>query len=336
MPEMTMIEGLNRALHEAMSEDDRVVLLGEDVGQDEGIFRLSKGLLDEYGEQRVMDTPVAEAGIVGAGVGMAIGGLVPVCEIQFSGFNYQAMHQIESHVARFRWRSRGGLSLPMVIRMPYGAGVRALEHHSESKESWFAHLPGLKVVIPSTPKNARELLLRSIRDPDPVLFLKPKALYRGAKEDVPDERPDELAPLGKGRRARAGGDLTLITFGAMVPSCLAAAEELAGDGIETEVIDLLTISPLDDDLIVESVEKTGRAVIVHEAHRSFGVGAEIIARINERCLFSLEAPIERVCGFDVHVPFFAREREYLPDARRISAAARRVLQTPPREEVYVQ
>lgn len=336
MAERTMIEALNLALHETMNADDNVVVLGEDVGQDEGIFRLTRGLLDRFGQYRVIDTPLAEAGIVGTSIGMAIGGLKPVCEIQFSGFNYQAMHQLESHAARMRWRSRGGFTLPMVVRMPYGAGVRALEHHSESKEAWFAHTPGLKMVIPSDPGNARELLVSAIRDPDPVVFFEPKALYRGARQEVPEALEDEPHPIGRGRVARNGKDLTVITFGAMVARSLQAAELLSEDGIEAEVIDLLTISPLDDDIFVESVQKTGRALVVHEAHRSFGVGAEIVARINERCLFSLEAPIERVTGFDVHVPYFGREQAYLPDAQRIARAGRRVLTPIPAEKVYVQ
>ncbi len=335
MAELTMIEALNLALRQEMEADDTVLILGEDVGEDEGIFRLTKGLLDQFGEDRVIDTPLAEAGIVGTSIGMAINGLKPVCEIQFSGFNYLAMHQIESHAARFRYRSRGRFPLPMVIRMPYGAGVRALEHHSESKEAWFAHTPGLKVVIPSTPRLARELLVSAIRDPDPVIFFEPKALYRLGREEVPDEL-DEPHPIGKARKARTGSDVTLISYGAMLPRTLEAAEALSSDDIDAEVIDLLTISPLDHEPIVESVTKTGRAVIVHEGHRSFGVGAEIIARINEECLFYLKAPIERVTGFDLHVPFFAREQEYLPDADRIARAVRRIVVRTPPEKVYVQ
>ncbi len=336
MADRTMIEALNLALHEMMDSDDSVVVLGEDVGQDEGIFRLTRGLLDRFGDRRVIDTPLAEAGIVGTSIGMAIGGLKPVCEIQFSGFNYQAMHQLESHAARMRWRSRGGLALPMVVRMPYGAGVRALEHHSESKEVWFAHTPGLKMVIPSTPENARELLVAAIRDPDPVVFFEPKALYRSGRQEVPDRLESDPHPIGKGRCVRKGKDLTIITFGAMVTRSLEAANLLAEDHIEAEVIDLLTISPMDDDIFIESVKKTGRALIVHEAHRSFGVGAEIIARINERCLFFLEAPVERVTGFDVHVPYFGREQAYLPDAQRIVRAGRRAVTPIPAEKVYVQ
>jgi len=331
----TLIEALNLALHEAMDADDTVLVLGEDVGEDEGIFRLTEGVLDRFGEQRVIDTPLAEAAIVGTGVGMAIGGLKPVCEIQFSGFNYQAMHQIESHVARFRWRTRGRFPLPMVVRMPYGAGVRALEHHSESKEAFYAHTPGLKMVIPSSPRNARALMASAIRDPDPVIFYEPKALYRGVREELGEEDDDPIA-IGEARVVRTGDALTLISYGAMLPRTVEATERLSEeDGVECEVLDLLTISPIDEDRIVESVAKTGRAVVVHEAHRSFGPGAEIVARLVERCFYHLEAPIERVTGFDVTVPYFAREQHYLPDARRIAAATRRMLADVPPETVYV-
>lgn len=331
----TLIQALNRALHEAMEADDTVVVLGEDVGEDEGIFRLTEGLLDRFGGERVIDTPLAEAAIVGGGVGMAIGGLKPVCEIQFSGFNYHAMHQLESHVARFRWRTRGRFPLPMVIRMPYGAGVRALEHHSESKEAFFAHTPGLKMVIPSSPSTARALLASAIADPDPVILYEPKALYRGEREELPDADADRIA-IGEARLVRPGDAITLITYGAMLPRTLAAADELSErDGVACEVIDLLSISPLDEDRIVASVRKTGRALVVHEAHRSFGPGAEIVARLVERCFYHLEAPIERITGFDVTVPYFAREQQYLPDARRIAAATRRMLADEPPETAYV-
>lgn len=334
-----MIEALNMALHEAMTADERVIVLGQDVGKNEGIFRLTRGLLEQFGEARVIDTPLAEAGIVGAGLGMAVHGLRPVCEIQFSGFFYQAMHQIESHVARIRWRSGGELTAPMVIRMPYGAGVRALEHHSESKEAWFCHTPGLDVVVPSSARDARALLIAAIRSPNPVVFLEPKALYRGAREELPesiDEYEEEELILGRARRLRSGRDLSIICFGAMVPRCLQASEMLAREhDIESDVIDLRTLSPLDDDMIEDTVKSTGRVLIVHEAHRSFGIGAEIIARINDRCLFALQAPVERVTGFDVHVPYFAREQHYLPDARRIFLAARRVLEPVPEETTHV-
>ena len=323
MAELTMIDALNLALHQEMRRDDSVLVLGEDVGVDGGVFRVTEGLLDEFGERRVIDTPLAEAMIVGTSVGMAVHGLRPVAEIQFSGFAYFAMHQIESHAARMRWRSRGRYTAPMVVRMPYGAGVRALEHHSESKEAWYASTPGLKMVIPSGPRTARALLASAIRDPDPVIFFEPKLIYRAFREEVPDE--EETLPIGESRVVREGDDLTMISYGAMLRRTLEAADALADDGVEAEVIDLLTISPLDDSAFTESVRRTGRAVIVHEAQRSFGPAGEIAFRILERSFWWLEAPVQRVTGYDVTVPYFAREQHYLPDVARIVDAARTVL-----------
>lgn len=324
MPDLTMVQAINLALKQEMEKDERVLVLGEDVGVDEGIFRVTKGLLKQFGRERVMDTPLAEAVIVGSSLGMAVYGLRPVCEIQFSGFFYFAMHQVESHVARMRWRSRGRFTAPMVIRMPFGAGVRALEHHSESKEAFYAHTPGLKMVIPSSPRTARALLVSAIRDPDPVIFFEPKAVYRAFKEEVPEE--EETIPIGEPRLIREGGDMTLISYGAMLRRTLSAAEKLSEeDGIEADVIDLLTISPLEDRILGKSVQKTGHAVIIHEAHRSFGPGAEIIARIMERSFLYLKAPVGRVSGYDVTVPYFAREQAYLPDEERIIRAARESL-----------
>ena len=285
---------------------------------------MTKGLLDAYGEERVIDTPLAESGIVGFSIGMAVYGLKPVCEMQFSGFSYLAMHQLESHAARLRWRSRGRYTVPMVARMPYGGGVRALEHHSESREAYFAHTPGLKMVIPSSPRNARALLVSAIRDPDPVIFFESKLIYRAFREEVPEE--EETLPIGKSQIVRDGKDVTLISYGAMLRRTLEAAETLAKeDGVEAEVIDLLTISPLDDEQFTGSARKTGRVVIVHEACRSFGPGAEIIARLVEKSFYYLEAPIQRVTGYDVIFPFFAREQAYLPDATHIVHAAREAL-----------
>ena len=319
-----MVEALNLALEQEMERDDDVIVLGEDVGVDGGVFRVTEGLLDRYGEERVMDTPLAESVIVGASVGMAAYGLKPVCEIQFSGFSYQAFHQIEQHVARLRWRSRGRFTASLVCRMPYGAGVRALEHHSESREAYYAHTPGLKMVMPSGPRNARALLVSAIRDPDPVIFFEPKLIYRAFREEVPDD--EETLPLGESRIAREGEDLTVVAWGALLHRTLDAMETLAEeDGVEAEVVDLMTISPLDHEPVAESVRKTGRVLIVHEAHRSFGPGAEIIARINEESFYYLEAPVERVTGYDTIVPFFAREKAYLPDEERILAGARRAL-----------
>ncbi len=324
MTKMTMVQALNLARTQEMAKDDSIVVLGEDVGRDGGVFRVTDGLLEAYGETRSLDTPLGEAGIVGMAIGMAVYGLKPVAEIQFSGFIYQAFHHIEQHASRMRWRSQGRFHVPMVIRAPYAAGVRALEHHSESREVYFAHMPGLKMVIPSGPRNARALLVAAIRDPDPVVFFEPKSLYRAFREEVPEE--EEVMEIGKSVSAREGDDLTLVSWGAMMRPTLAAAERLEEeDGVHAEVIDLLTISPLDDKLFTNSVRKTGRMVVVHEAHRSFGPGAEIVSRINEKSFWYLEAPIKRVTGFDVVVPLFAREQAYLPDADRILRAARETL-----------
>ncbi|MDX1614430.1 MAG: alpha-ketoacid dehydrogenase subunit beta [Candidatus Promineifilaceae bacterium] len=324
MPKQTMVEALNTALHQEMGQDEDVVVLGEDVGVDGGVFRVSEGLLEEYGERRVMDTPLAESAIVGTSIGMAIYGLRPVCEIQFSGFTYFAFHQLESHAARIRWRSRGSYHAPMVIRTPYAAGVRALEHHSESREAYYGHTPGLKMVIPSGPRMARALLVSAIRDPDPVVFFEPKSIYRAFREEVPEE--EETLPLGEAQVVREGGDITLISYGAMMQPTQEAAEMLAEeDGVEAEVIDLVSVSPLDHDTFAESVRKTGRAVIVNEAPRSFGAAAEITTRLVEKSFWYLQAPIQRVTGFDVIVPMFAYEQAYLPDARRVVRAARDAL-----------
>lgn len=323
MPEMTMVQALNHALAEEMRRDDSVIVLGEDVGEDGGIFRVTEGLHEEFGAERVIDTPLAESVIVGASLGMAVAGLRPVCEMQFSGFSYFALHQIESHVSRMRWRSRGRFTCPMVIRMPYGAGVHALEHHSESKEAIFAQIPGLKTVIPSTPRNARALLLSAIRDPDPVVFMEPKRSYRSFKEDVSED--EETLPIGRGRIARGGDAVTIVTYGAMVRPVLEAAETLAESDIEAEVVDLLTIMPMDPSIVFDSVRKTGRVVVAVEAHRSFGPSSEVVARLVDEVFYFLEAPVERVTGYDVIVPLFAREQEYLPGPERIIAAARRAL-----------
>ncbi len=320
---MNMVAALNRGLDEALAMDDRVILLGQDVGKDEGVFRVTANLLKKYGENRVIDTPLAEGAIVGGAVGMAIYGLKPVSEMQFSGFAYQAYHQIEQHVSRFRNRTRGRFSMSMVIRMPYGGGIRAIEHHSESREAIYAHTPGLHMVIPSGPRSARALLLESIKSPDPVIFFEPKAVYRSFKEEVPDE--PETMPIGKAAVVRKGADITLISYGAMMRPTLEAADHLADDGNLAEVIDLLTVSPIDTEAITRSVSKTGRVVVIHEGPRRCGIGAEVIARIVENALMYLEAPIRRVTGYDVQFPYFARERAFLPSADRITHAAREVL-----------
>ncbi len=326
MAKMTMVEALNLAMKQEMSRDDRVILMGEDVGRDGGVFRVTDGLIDQFGPERVVDTPLAESGIAGMSIGMAAYGLRPVCEIQFSGFSYHCFHQIENHAARLRWRTQGRLTVPMVLRAPYGGGVRALEHHSESREAFWAHIPGLKMVIPSGPRNARALLVAAIRDPDPVIFYEAKALYRAYREEVPEA--EETFPLGTSRIVREGNDMTLIAYGAMLRHALAAADDLAKEGITVDVIDLLTIAPLDDSLFVASVRKTGRAMIIHEAPQSFGPGAEIVARLVEKAFYYLEVPIARVTGYDVTIPAFAREHAYLPNPARIVRAAHKLLSEP--------
>jgi pyruvate dehydrogenase E1 component beta subunit len=320
-----MVEAINMALRQEMEKDDKVILLGEDIGKDGGVFRVTDGLLDKFGPQRVMDTPLAESAIAGISIGMAVYGLRPVCEMQFSGFSYFAFHQMEAHASRMRQRSQGRYTVPMVLRAPYGGGVRALEHHSESREIYWAHTPGLKMIIPSTPRTARALLISAIRDPDPVIFYEPKALYRAFREEVPEEE-EETLPIGKSRIALEGSDITLISYGASLRPTLEAASELnEQNGIKCEVVDLLSISPLDDQLFVESVKRTGRAVVVHEAHRTYGTGAEIVARIVEKALLYLEAPIRRETGFDIVIPFYQREQDYLPGVLRIKNAVRETL-----------
>ncbi|MFO7707222.1 MAG: alpha-ketoacid dehydrogenase subunit beta [Desulfobacterales bacterium] len=324
MPKMTMVQALNLALRQEMERDESVVVLGEDVGVDGGVFRVTDGLIQQFGEKRVVDTPLAESGIVGMSIGMAVYGLKPVCEIQFSGFSYYTLHQMENHAARLRWRSQGRHTVPLVMRAPYGGGVRALEHHSESRETFWSHIPGIKMVIPSGPRNARALLVSAIRDPDPVVFYEPKALYRAFREEVPEE--EEAMPLSRSVIAREGRDLTLIAYGAMIRPTLEAAEQLrTKHGVEAEVIDLLTLSPMDDALLVASARKTGRVAVVHEAPRSFGPGAEIVARLVEKAFYHLEVPVARVTGYDVVIPLFSREMHYLPGVPRIVHAARRLL-----------
>jgi pyruvate dehydrogenase E1 component beta subunit len=324
MAKMTMVQALNLALRQEMEKDDGVILLGEDIGVDGGVFRVTDGLIAQFGEERVLDTPLAESAIAGMSIGMALYGLKPVCEIQFSGFSYQTFHQIENHAARLRLRSQGRYHVPMVLRAPYGGGVRALEHHSESREAYWAHTPGLKMVVPSGPRNARALLVSAIRDPDPVIFYEAKALYRAFREEVPEE--EETLPIGRSRIVREGDDLTMISYGAMMRPTLEAAAALEDqDGVQAEVIDLLTVSPLDDELFVQSVIKTGRALVIHEAPRSFGPGAEIVARLMEKAFYYLEVPIVRVTGFDLIAPLFSREKAYIPNAQRIIRSARKLL-----------
>ncbi len=316
MPKLNMVQAINLGLAQEMARDDSVVILGEDVGRDGGVFRVTDGLQEKFGENRVLDTPLAESGILGTSIGMAAAGLRPVCEMQFSGFSYLMMAQWEGHATRLRSRSQGQFGCPLVVRMPYGGGVRALEHHSESREILYAHPPGSKVVIPSTPRNARALIVAAIRDPDPVVFMEPKHSYRAFKEEVPEE--EEVLPIGQAEIVQEGTDLTLVSFGAMMrPTLKAAAAVAEARNVSLEIIDLLTISPLDGQTIVESVRKTGRCVVVQEAPRSFGVAAEIIARINDKVLLYLEAPVKRITGFDVVTPYFGREKAYIPTPERI-------------------
>lgn len=325
MPRMTMVQALNLGLNQEMEKDDRVIVLGEDVGLDGGVFRVTDGLIQKFGEDRSVDTPLAESGIVGMSIGMAAYGLRPVCEIQFSGFSFFSFHQIEAHAARLRWRSRGRIQVPLVLRTPYGGGVRALEHHSESRETVYAHIPGIKMVIPSGPRNARALLISAIRDPDPVIFFESKALYRAFREEVPEE--EETIPIGKSELVREGKDLTMIAYGAMMRPTLEAADVLnEKDGLQAEVVDLLTISPLDESVFVASVQKTGRAMVIHEAPKTLGPGAEVVSRLVEKAFYYLEAPVTRVTGFDVTIPLFAREKAYIPSVQRIVRAARKLIE----------
>lgn len=314
-----MVEALNLALKQEMKRDETVIIVGEDVGIDGGVFRVTDGLVEIFGAGRVIDTPLSESGIVGSGIGLAIAGMKPVCEIQFEGFLPPAFDQLISHASRMRWRSRGRFTCPMVIRAPFTGGVRALEHHSESTEAIYAHIPGLKVVFPATPYDAKGLLVSAIRDPDPVLFCEPKRLYRAVKEDVPEE--EYAIPIGMAKMATEGDDVTLVTWGAMRYVCEKALVEMRKDPqtskISIELIDLRTISPYDADMVISSVKKTGRCVIVHEAPRSGGWGAVIAADIAEKALYNLKAPIARVTGFDVPMPLLKTEHYYLPDERRV-------------------
>jgi pyruvate dehydrogenase E1 component beta subunit len=317
-----MAQALNAALREGLASDD-VVVLGEDVGRTGGVFRVTDALQTAFGADRVIDTPVAESGIVGAAFGMAVAGLRPIAEIQFMGFSYPAYDQIVNHVSRIRNRSRHRFTAPLVIRIPYGGGIGAAEHHSESMEAIYTHVPGLKVVVPSRPFDAKGLLAAAIADPDPVIFLEPIRAYRAIKEDVPDE-PYEV-PIGVASIERPGNDVTLIAYGAMMKETRIAAEQLAAQGIDAEVIDLRTLVPLDTETVLASVESTGRAVVIHEAPRTAGFGAELAATIAEKRLYSLRAPVERVTGWDVVVPLRRAEKHYTPSVDRIVAAARRTM-----------
>jgi 2-oxoisovalerate dehydrogenase E1 component beta subunit len=322
MPPVTMAAALNEALRYSMTNDPHVIILGEDVGKLGGVFRITDKLQEEFGEERVLDTPLAESGIVGSAIGMAMYGLRPVCEMQFDGFTYPAFEQIVSHLAKYGFRSRGRMRLPIVVRIPYGGGIGAVEHHSESLEAYFTHTAGLKVVTPSTPSDAFSLLIRSIEDPDPVIFLEPKRRY-WIREEV-ELKPNGL-PIGKAAIRSEGTDVTLITYGPSVRTCQEAVEEAAADGVSIELIDLRTLIPLDLDTIMASVKKTGRAVVVHEAQVTGGFGGEIAARIMEDDFLSLQAPVVRVGGFDIPYPPAKLEDVHLPDLDRVLDAVDKVL-----------
>lgn len=335
MTGMTMVEALNRGLDQAMGADERVVVLGEDVAKTGGVFRVTAGLLDRYGEERVVDTPLAEAGIVGTAIGMSFYGLLPVVEIQFDVFVYPGFEQIVVHAARLAWRTKGEVPASIVIRIPYGGGVRAPELHSDSPEALFCHVPGLKVVCPTTPQDARDMMLAAIAHPDPVIFMEPKRIYRAGRQPVPEEMPFDFTNangattdlLSKARVARDGDDLALITYGATLPLSLEAADRLAEEsGTQTRVVDLRSLYPLDVDAITQAASECGRALVVHEAPRNAGLGAEISSLIHERVILDLEAPVMRVTGFDVPFPQFANEDDYLPSVDRILAGMRKVME----------
>jgi pyruvate dehydrogenase E1 component beta subunit len=315
MAEITMIQAINEAMRQEMERDERVIVLGEDVGTNGGVFRATDGLLEQFGDQRVFDTPLAESGIIGTSIGLAVNGFRPIAEIQFLGFVYQAMDQLAAQAARIRFRSAGRFTCPIVVRSPYGGGVRTPELHSDALEALFTHSPGLKVVMPSNAYDAKGLLIAAIRDEDPVLFLEPMKLYRAFRMEVP-EGPYEI-PLGKARIVKEGEDVTIISWGATVPLVAKIATEMKAQGVDAEVIDLRCLQPLDIDTIIQSVEKTGRVMIVHEAVKTNGFGAEIAALISERALFSLSAPIVRVTGYDTPYPVPSVEDDWLPNAARI-------------------
>jgi pyruvate dehydrogenase E1 component beta subunit len=323
MPEVTLVEAIRLALARAMEEEARVIVLGEDVGKDGGVFRATDGLLARFGPERVLDTPLAETAIAGMSVGLAAQGFRPVAEIQFMGFAYATIDQLLNHAARLRNRTRGRLACPMVMRTPCGGGIRAPEHHSESGEACFTNIPGLRVVVPSSPRRAYGLLLAAIRDPDPVVFLEPTRLYRAVREPLEDD--GAALPLDHCFTLREGGDVTLVGWGTMVPEMLAAADQLATEGVGAEVIDVATLVPLDSETILASVARTGRCVICHEAPLTGGFGAEIAAQLAGPGLLSLLAPVERVAGWDTIMPLPRLEQQYLPGAARIIAAARRCL-----------
>ena len=315
MASLTLVQAINLALTQEMESDDRVLILGQDVGVNGGVFRVTEGLWKRFGPSRVVDTPLAESGIIGTAIGLAAAGLRPVPEIQFEGFLGPAFDQLFTHVSRFRARTLGGVTVPMTLRVPVGGGIHAPELHSDSPEAFYAHMPGIKVVMPSSPRDAKGLLVSAIRDPDPVIFFEPKRLYRAFREEVPED--EYLVPIGTARVVRRGDDVTVVSWGAPVIQCMQAIEASAAS---IELIDLRTISPIDLETIAASVRKTGRCVVVHEAPKTCGLGAEIAASVMERCFLHLEAPVQRVTGFDTHMPYYTRELDYLPEAERIGMA----------------
>jgi pyruvate/2-oxoglutarate/acetoin dehydrogenase E1 component len=322
MAELTLVEAVNDALHTELARDDDVLVMGEDVGRAGGVFRATAGLRDRFGAERCVDTPLAEAGILGAAVGLCMAGFRPVCEMQYDAFSYPCLDQLITHVGRYRWRSGGHMQFPITIRMPYGGGVRAPELHDDSPEAYYVHTPGIKVAIPSTPADAKGLLAAAIRDPDPVVVFEPKLVYRTARGEVPEG--EYVVQLGKARIAREGGDVTLIAYGAMVPVCERAAAVLDGEA-SCEIVDIRSLRPLDEETILSSVAKTGRAVIVHEAPRTAGFGAELAALIAEKAIFDLQGPVLRVTGYDVPYPYWTIEDSYVPSAERVSDAVRGLL-----------
>lgn len=324
MADITLVEAVTQALAYELGHDENVVVFGEDVGKNGGVFRATAGLQEQFGKHRVFDSPLAESMIAGLAVGMSVQGLKPVAEFQFMGFIYPAMNQIIAHAARMRNRTRGRLHCPIVFRAPFGGGIRAPEHHSESTEALFAHIPGLQVVIPSSPKRAYGLLLAAIRNPDPVIFLEPKRIYRLVKQPVPDD--GKALPLGKCFTLQQGDDVTLLSWGASMHETLQAAKQLNDEGLSCEVIDVATIKPLDIETILTSVEKTGRCVIVHEGAKTGGIGAEISAQIMENCMADLLAPVQRVTGYDIVMPYFQLEKHYLPSIRRIKECVMSIME----------
>jgi pyruvate/2-oxoglutarate/acetoin dehydrogenase E1 component len=315
--ELTLVEAVNDALHTELARDDAVLVMGEDVGRAGGVFRATAGLLDRFGPDRCVDVPLAEAGMLGAAVGLCLAGLRPVCEMQYDAFSYPCLDQLITHVGRYRWRTRGAVDFPVTIRMPYGGGVRAPELHDDSPEAYYVHTPGIKVAVPSTPSDAKGLLAAAIRDPDPVVVFEPKLVYRTARGEVPEG--EHVVPLGKARIARAGDDVTLLAYGAMVGVCERAAE---ATGISSEVVDIRSLRPLDEETILASVGKTGRVAIVHEAPRTAGFGAELAALVAEKALLHLQAPVLRVTGYDVPYPYWQLEDLYVPSVERVSEAVR--------------